>query len=276
MHRRQWVRWCGFGALVVTLGACTATSPTATDANTNPVSNPASPLSESPQATASPTESPPSSPPRSPQASLQPGVFCFAAKTATVTANLQLELTTTGAVYGKSQATIQDQAASYYSSYEQIFAGERQADRFKLNLITTIEYDTQTTQETWAIAPDRLTTPDQTYTAIPCPATSDPPIPVQIVRMEFPPGANSTVIQQSVVRGSRTIYLVNAKEGQRFTLRIVALENNAVVDILAPGGKAIQQEVTQADLPLPATGNFQVVVGSTRGNATYRLEVKIE
>ncbi len=256
----------------MTLGACTGTSQPTTTTNTTPTSTPASPansLSASPSAT--PTGSPAPSP-----AALSPGLFCFAAKTATVTANLQLELTETGAVYGQSEATIQDQAASYYSSYRQLFTGERQANQVKLNLITNIEDDTQNTQETWQISRDRLTTPTQTYTAIPCPATVEPPIPLQIVRMEFPAGANSTVIEQAVVRGARTIYLVNAKAEQRLTLNITAVENNAVVDILAPGGKVEQQEVTQADLRLSATGDWQIVVGGTRGNATYRLAVKIE
>ncbi len=266
MDYRQLAGWVGLGSLLISLTAC-GSAPSNSPANSGMAASP------SPTPSSSVTPSAPASPE---QVSLEPKNMCFEAKTATLTANVQLELTGTGMVYGNAQATIHDQPASYFSSYKQIFAGERQGNNLKLNLLTMIEYDTQNVQETWVIEGDRLTTPGQTYQSIPCSDTAEPPIPVQILRLEFAPGANSTVVEQAVVRGARVIYLVKAKADQRLSLKITSVENNAVVDILAPGGQVLKQEVTQADLSLPAAGENQIIVGGTRGNASYRLEVKIE
>jgi 23S rRNA pseudoU1915 N3-methylase RlmH len=95
-------------------------------------------------------------------------------------------------------------------------------------------------------------------------------------RIQFKPGTSSALIENSVVRGSRDIYLIQAKKGQRIHGQITSTENNAVIDVLAPNGKSIQQEVTKIDMLLPSTGDFQIVVGGTRGNASYRLNIGVD
>jgi hypothetical protein len=59
-------------------------------------------------------------------------------------------------------------------------------------------------------------------------------------------------------------------------LKITSLENNAVFDVIAPNGEILKTEATQSSLKLPATGNYEIIVGGTRGNATYKLNVKIQ
>ena len=103
----------------------------------------------------------------------------------------------------------------------------------------------------------------------------------RVKRIRFAPGAYSATIEDAVVRGTRDIYLVNAGKGQTMTVKIVSLENNAVFAVTAPPNKAGQRrtlipETVQWSSKLPATGDYQIVVGGTRGNASYKLQVAIQ
>jgi hypothetical protein len=94
--------------------------------------------------------------------------------------------------------------------------------------------------------------------------------------ISFAKGATSAVAKGSVVRGDRKIYLVNAAKNQSMTLSVTALESNAVVALVGPDGKLIKQEATTIKQVLPATGDYQVIVSGTRGNATYEVTIAIE
>jgi hypothetical protein len=101
-------------------------------------------------------------------------------------------------------------------------------------------------------------------------------VPTHVKRIQFKPGTNSALVTNAVVRGDRDIYLLKANKGQRLHGLITSAENNAVIDVLAPSGKVMRQEVTKVDILLPSTGDFQVIVGGTRGNASYRLNIGID
>jgi hypothetical protein len=59
-------------------------------------------------------------------------------------------------------------------------------------------------------------------------------------------------------------------------VHITSLENNAVFDVDAPGGRrTLAQETTDWTGELPRSGDYVISVGGTRGNATYTLEVTI-
>lgn len=94
-------------------------------------------------------------------------------------------------------------------------------------------------------------------------------------RIQFPRGAVSTVVENSVVRGERDIYLLRAQRRQRMTLNITSVEQNAVFDIQAPNGAYLKQGVTSWNGVLPRTGDYSIIVGGTRGNATYSLDVTV-
>jgi hypothetical protein len=115
----------------------------------------------------------------------------------------------------------------------------------------------------------------------------------EIKRIQFARGASSAQVRGAVVRGERALYSIEAREGQHVSLRIVSSEKNAVVQVYAPGAK---QEIRDSVLhisgdtlpgagegddaaqwagTLPGSGVYVLVVGSTRGNATYRLTVTI-
>lgn len=95
-------------------------------------------------------------------------------------------------------------------------------------------------------------------------------------RVQFARGASSATIENAVVRGTRDTYLLNARARQKMTVSITSVENNAVFDIIAPNGRTIQQEATSVSFTLPTTGDYRVIVGGTRGNATYKLQVAIK
>jgi hypothetical protein len=115
--------------------------------------------------------------------------------------------------------------------------------------------------------------------------------PIQLIR--FARGASSAAVGSAVVRGDRDLYAFKARAGQLLMLCISAVENNAAFEVYAPGAqpRLVDDivEITGAALPgagagndamrwtgrLPVSGAYLVVVGGTRGNATYRLAVTL-
>lgn len=100
------------------------------------------------------------------------------------------------------------------------------------------------------------------------------------IRLEFAPGATSTTVEGSVERGARQSYILGARAGQQMQVSITALEENAVFTIYQPDGTAIAgteegQDATNWAGTLPATGDYIISVGGTRGNATYTFVVSI-
>jgi hypothetical protein len=112
--------------------------------------------------------------------------------------------------------------------------------------------------------------------------------------IKFPAGKTSTLIKQSVVRGDQDQYFLTAKAGQKMAVSITALENNAAFTIYQPGYQAGKDadgilEIKGATLKgagegedattwqgvLPASGKYLILVGGTRGNATYNLKISI-
>lgn len=101
-------------------------------------------------------------------------------------------------------------------------------------------------------------------------------------RIRFPRGSNSTTVSGAVVRGERDKYILGAREGQTMTVRIRSVEDNAVFQIYFLGEQESLEGAGEGDDAkswkgnLPSTTDYIIVVGSSRGNASYKLEVKIE
>jgi hypothetical protein len=111
--------------------------------------------------------------------------------------------------------------------------------------------------------------------------------------IRFSPGSVSSTVEEAVIRGERDVYFVTARAGQTLEVSISALEDNAVFSIYQPGSVAVEKvgvtKVTGNTLPkagetddatvwkgaLPVSGKYLIVVGGTRGNATYKLRVTI-
>ncbi|MGG5820728.1 hypothetical protein [Falsiroseomonas sp. HW251] len=103
------------------------------------------------------------------------------------------------------------------------------------------------------------------------------PAPVEI---RFPPGTSGTVVASAVARGEVARYSLGARAGQRMALRIESAEDNAVFQVVAPGGKTLPGAGEGDDArgwtgDLPVSGPYVIVVGATRGGAEFRLSVTI-
>jgi Tol biopolymer transport system component len=100
-------------------------------------------------------------------------------------------------------------------------------------------------------------------------------------RVTFSPGSQSATLKGSVVRGERDEYLLDARAGQQMSVRISSLEDNAVFQIYEPGRNRTLPRAGERDDArewsgeLPTSGDYTIVVGGTRGNATYTLRVTI-
>lgn len=99
-------------------------------------------------------------------------------------------------------------------------------------------------------------------------------------QIRFAPGKDSATLKSAVVRGTQNTYLINAKKGQRMTLKISSLETNAVFALITPIGSSgrsqtLKSEVMSWSNVLPESGDYRIVVSPTRGNATYQLDVTI-
>lgn len=95
-------------------------------------------------------------------------------------------------------------------------------------------------------------------------------------RVKFPRGRNSVLLKGAAVRGTQDRYILRAGRGQTISLRITSTENNAVFDLMPPGaGQPLASEQTEWTGELPRAGDYTIVVGGTRGNATYSLQVSI-
>lgn len=100
-------------------------------------------------------------------------------------------------------------------------------------------------------------------------------------KVRFPRGTSSTTISGAVIRGDRDRYYLGAKKGQTMSVKITSLENNAVFQVFLPGeqealpGAGEEDDATNWSGELPENAEYVIVVGGTRGNATYKLTVSI-
>lgn len=101
-------------------------------------------------------------------------------------------------------------------------------------------------------------------------------------KIRFAKGASSSTVSGAVVRGDSDRYYVGAKKGQTMSVKITSEEDNAVFQIYLPGeekalhGAGDGDDATNWSGELPADAEYVIVVGGTRGNATYKLKVSIE
>jgi hypothetical protein len=111
----------------------------------------------------------------------------------------------------------------------------------------------------------------------------------------FATGSTSGTLGGNVRRGERNLYSLNAKAGQTMTVTITTPDGNAVFQLYEPGttvgrdndgalefhgealhGAADGEDATRWQGRLPKSGTYLIVVGSTRGNARFSMDVKIE
>jgi hypothetical protein len=233
-------------------------------------------------------------PTTAPTEALAPGTYCYTIADANQTGAMRLTLDKTAQLLGDSSIAIHSAEADYYSSYTQTIVGQLSGNTADVDVTTWIEGDRQIGPETWTVTAETLTLPNDTLLAADC---SDEAVVSQFAeyyddveadaildtvadqageRVQFDPGTSGTTLENSVIRGERDLYLLGAQAGQLMTLDLYALEDNAVFDLISPSGSLLAHESTYEVLTLPEAGDYQIIVGGTRGNATYALDVGIE
>ncbi len=93
--------------------------------------------------------------------------------------------------------------------------------------------------------------------------------------VRFGKGRSSASYSNSVIRGDRDTYNLKAGAGQFMTVSITSVEDNASFQILAPNGKDLVLDDTDWTGELPRDGNYKIIVGSGRGNATYTIRFSV-
>jgi len=99
--------------------------------------------------------------------------------------------------------------------------------------------------------------------------------------VKFARGTSSATYSGAIVRGDRNTYILGAKAGQTMTVKVTSLEKNAVFQIENPDGEYLDKAGEGEDAmtwkgELPDNGNYKIIVGGTRGNASYKLTVSIK
>ncbi len=94
--------------------------------------------------------------------------------------------------------------------------------------------------------------------------------------VKFRKGGTSAAYKNAVIRGERNKYILGASAGQMMSVSISSLENNAVFDIQSPRGKIIVREVRDWSGQLSEKGKYRIIVGGTRGNATYTVRFAVQ
>jgi hypothetical protein len=101
-------------------------------------------------------------------------------------------------------------------------------------------------------------------------------------KVRFARGSSSTTIRGAVIRGDRDRYYVGAKKGQTMSVKITSREQNAVFQIYFSGeqeslpGAGETDDATNWSGRLTDDNEYVIVVGGTRGNASYNLTISIK
>ena len=109
-------------------------------------------------------------------------------------------------------------------------------------------------------------------------------VPAQGIKkkVRFVTGTSSITLRNAVVRGDRDRYYVSAKAGQTMSVKITSTEKNAVFQIYFHGEEESLPRAGDGDDAtnwsgrLPIDNDYVIVVGGTRGNATYALTISIK
>ncbi len=221
-----------------------------------------------------------------------PGRYCYVFDDGITTSHLRLTLDAGNRIQGDARSSIQNDESAYYTSHAQVFSGNlTNNDQTTVDITTWIEYDVQDTTETWTLTNDELITEKDVLTLTDCGVVNqifqdqdgleasdltDGATVVHTRRVEFAPGRSSADVSNSIVRGERDVHLLGASGGQQMTLLITSLEDNAVFDVVSPSGYILTREAVNTTLLLPHTGDYQVIVGGTRGNTSYELKIGIQ
>ena len=222
---------------------------------------------------------------------LKPGTYCYETNNDLGTESVRLTVDSSDRVTGDVDGVVTNEAEGYFTSYRSQVDGTIDGSNLNVDVTTWIEYDKQNKQETWRVSPQSLTMRTNPLPTVDCELANkafqgengeeakDLTAFANNVRRSqvfFDAGRSGTTVSDSVVRGDRDVYVLGAQGGQQMYLSITSLEDNAVFDVVTPSGIILGTEMTDEMFFLPHTGDYEIIVGGTRGNATYDLSIDIE
>ncbi len=222
---------------------------------------------------------------------LQPGQYCYQSSDDVEDIDVRIQIDSANSVMGNQVGVIHNEKAAYYTSYRSDLNGTIDGSNLNLDIATWIEYDKQNQQETWTVSPTELRTKTNKLTQANCEIVNkafqsaegleakdltEDANRVNTQEVFFDTGESSTTVSNSVVRGDLDRYVITAQGGQKMDLSITSVENNAVFDVVSPSGLVLGTEQSKQKILLPDTGEYQIIVGGTRGNATYDLAIAIQ
>lgn len=96
-------------------------------------------------------------------------------------------------------------------------------------------------------------------------------------RIEFANNASSATVESSVVRGDRLVYMVGASRGQTMSINIdsTQAQGGALFTVISPDGTVLDMGVSSFSRELTRSGDYQISVSGSRGNASFSLTVGI-
>lgn len=217
-------------------------------------------------------------------ASLPPGTFCYSQETDTTEAKVMLTATADNKVSGSTMSAPRSGGDPFFSAVEGTLEG---------GVLTLIPADQRV--GAWLVNLGGLDAgPESVYVAASCgevksafegmdststvPPVSEPTrggASRRTAQVSFDAGKSSTTVSDSLIRGERFVYKLNAQAEQTMQLSIDSPENNAVFEVVSPDGTVLGRELREKSIQLPESGNYEVVVGGTRGNASYDLDIAI-
>jgi peptidoglycan hydrolase-like protein with peptidoglycan-binding domain len=147
-----------------------------------------------------------------------------------------------------------------------IFGARTEAAVRQFQTLLNLTVDGIVGSRTWATVV-RLSLPD--------PLEIDETANVRPFRVEFTPNMNSAIVNNASVRGDVDVYAIAATAGQRLQVAVTSLEQSAVINaIITPENQQLDPGRDDV-LRFRTTGDHLIVIGSTRGNANYRLQIQI-
>lgn len=251
------------------------------------------------EATPTPLPAPTAAPTATPEPAgvfLPAGSYCYAGDDGINETYVRMTVTDAGTVSGDTRIFISDEENGYFSSAFQSFTGAFVADAsIEANLTTWIEFDIQESTESWTATPTELQLRIQTVPSSPCETVRGAYVDVFLPgtdigvtadelldrrffvdeRVSFDRGAISATVSNAVIRGEADRYVLEAAGGQLMTIAVSSLEDNAVVDVVSASGIALAVEATNPEIFLPHSGDYYIIVSSSRGNATYDVTITI-
>ena len=89
----------------------------------------------------------------------------------------------------------------------------------------------------------------------------------------------NVTLNGAVINGERDRYTLGLMAGETLDVIVTSLEANAVFTIIGPDGNPLPgteegKDINNWSVPINVEGTYSILVGPTRGNATYTLVVK--